>query len=90
MTSPEIVKEVHKLIGRIAALNMFVSKAIDKCPPLFKMLKQAFTWTKECEKAFQELKHYLSSPPLLSPSKDGEELYLYFAVLATSVSATSI
>ena len=42
MTSPKTVKEVQKLIGRIAALNMFVSRATDKCLPFFKTLKQAF------------------------------------------------
>ena len=36
MTSPKIVKEVQKLIGRIAALNKFVSKVTDKCLPFFK------------------------------------------------------
>ena len=63
MTSPKIVKEVQKLIGRIAALNRFVSKVTDKCLPLFKTLKQAFAWTDECEASFQELKCYLSNPP---------------------------
>ena len=52
MTSPRAVKEVQKLTGRIAVLNRFVSKAMDKCLPFFKTLKQAFTWTEECEKAF--------------------------------------
>ena len=42
MTSPKTVKEVQKLIGRIAALNRFVFKATDKCLPFFKTLKQAF------------------------------------------------
>ena len=41
-TSPKTVKEVQKLTGRIAALNMFVSRATDKCLPFFKTLKQAF------------------------------------------------
>ena len=39
MTSPKTVKEVQKLIRRIAALNRFVFKATDKCLPFFKMLK---------------------------------------------------
>ena len=52
MTSPRTVKEVQKLTGRIAALNRFVSKAIDKCLPFFKTLKQAFAWTDECKAAF--------------------------------------
>ena len=42
MVSPKTVKEVQKLIGRIAALNRFVSRATDKCLPFFKTLKQVF------------------------------------------------
>ena len=90
MTSPRTVKEVQKLTGRIAALNRFISKATDKCLPFFKTLKQAFTWTKECKKAFQELKHYLSNPPLLSSSEKGENLYLYLAVSAIAASTVLI
>ena len=39
---------------------------------------------------FQDLKRYLSNLPLLSPSKEGESLYLYLAVSTTTVSATLI
>ena len=42
MASPKTVKEVLKLIRRIAALNRFISRATDKCLPFFKTLKQAF------------------------------------------------
>ena len=52
MMSPKIVKEVQKLIERIATLNKFVSKAMDKCLPFFKTIKQAFAWTDKCEAAF--------------------------------------
>ena len=75
------------MTGQIVALNRFVSRATDKCLPFFKTLKQAFAWTDECETAFQELKRYLSNPPLLSPSKQGESLYLYLAVSEIVVSA---
>ena len=90
MTLPKIFKEVQKLIRKIATLNRFVSKVTDKCLPFFKTLKQAFAWTEECEATFQELKHYLSNPPLLSSSKKGENLYLYMAISATAVSAALI
>ena len=90
MSSPRTTKEVQSLTGRVAALNRFVSKAMDKCLPFFKTLKKAFAQTEECETAFQELKHYLSNPPLLSPSKDGENLFLYLAVSVTTVSASLI
>ena len=90
MASPRTVKEVLKLTRRFSALNRFVSRATDKCLPFFKTLKQAFAWTDECEATFQELKRYLSNPPLLSPSKEGENLHLYLAVSTTIVSAALI
>ena len=90
MALPWTVKEVQKLTSRIAALSRFVFRAIDKCLPFFKTLKQAFAWTDECKAAFQDLKRYLSNPPLLSPSKEGENLYLYLVVSTTAVSAALI
>ena len=39
MTSLKTIKKVQKLTGKIAALNRFVSKAMDKCLPFFKTLK---------------------------------------------------
>ena len=90
MVSPRTVKDIQKLTGRIAALNRFVSRATDKCLPFFKTLKKAFAWIDECEAAFQDLKRYLSNPPLLSSSKEGENLYLYLAVSNTAVSAALI
>ena len=44
---PKTVKEVQSLIGKVAALNRFVSTATDKCMPFFKVLKKAFQWTDE-------------------------------------------
>ncbi|XP_075649739.1 uncharacterized protein LOC142620222 [Castanea sativa] len=40
--------------------------------------------------AFENLKVYLSSPPLLSPSQPGEELFLYLAVSPTVVSVALV
>ena len=42
MPSPSGIKEVQRLIGRIAALSRFVSRASDKCQPFFQVLKKAF------------------------------------------------
>ena len=87
---PRTVKEVQSLNGKIAAINRFVSKATDKCLPFFRTLKKLFEWTAECQKAFKNLKKYLSSPPLLNPSKPRKELYLYIAVSLTVVSAALV
>ena len=90
MTPPRNVKEVQSLNGKFAVLNRFVSRATDKCLPFFRMLKKSFEWTDECQQAFKELKAYLSTPPLLSPSQPGEELFLYLAVSPAAVSAALI
>ena len=84
------VKAVQSLNGKVATLNRFVSKATDKCLSFFRVLRKLFEWTDECQKAFEDLKKYLSSPPLLSPSKPGEELYLYIAVSQAAVSAALV
>uniref|UniRef100_A0A2N9J973 Integrase catalytic domain-containing protein n=1 Tax=Fagus sylvatica TaxID=28930 RepID=A0A2N9J973_FAGSY len=62
----------------------------NKCLPFFKTLKKAFAWTDKCQQAFEELKRYLTEPLLLSPSKEGEELYLYLAVSLTAVNSALI
>ena len=90
MSSPRTTKEVQSLTGRVAALNRFISKAMDKCLPFFKTLKKAFAWTEECETAFQKLKHYPSNPPLLSPSKENKDLFLYLVVFVIAVSVALI
>lgn len=74
----------------MAALNRFVSEATDKGLPFFKVLRKAFEWTDGCQGAFEELKAYLASPPLLNPSIPGEELSLYLAVFLTVISSAFI
>ena len=54
------------------------------------MLKKSFEWTNEFQQAFKELKAYLSSSPLLSPSQPSEELFLYLVVSFVGVSTTLI
>ena len=48
MEPPKNIKEVQSLMGRVATLNRFISKATDKCLPFFKILRKAFEWTDEC------------------------------------------
>ena len=45
---PRTVKEVQSFNGKIATLNMFLSKATDKCLPFFHTLRKSFKWTDEC------------------------------------------
>ncbi|XP_030936084.1 uncharacterized protein LOC115961201 [Quercus lobata] len=90
MAPPKNTKEMQSQNDRVAAFNKFVSRATDKCLPFFKVLKTAFEWTDECQRAFEELKTYLVSLPLFNPSKPGEELSLYLAVSSTTINSTLI
>ena len=90
MELPRNIKEVQSLTSWVTNLNRFVSKATNKCLPFFKVLKKAFEWTDECQKAFQDLKAYLTMTSLLRPSIPSEEPYLYLAVSPHVESSTLI
>ena len=81
---------MQSLNSKIAALNKFVSRATNKCLPFFRVLKRSFEWTDECQQVFENLKLYFSTPPLLNPSKPGEEHYLYLVVSQAVVSTALI
>lgn len=70
----------------------FISRAINKCLPFFKTLRggKNLVWTDECEKAFQELKKYMSSPLILSKPMLGENLYIYLVVSDSAVNSLLI
>ncbi|KAJ9539491.1 hypothetical protein OSB04_032224 [Centaurea solstitialis] len=90
--SPRNVKEVQKLTGRVAALNRFISRSSDKCHLFYNVLRknQGFKWTEAHEKALQDLKQYMASPPLLTKPIEGESLQLYLAVSNNVVSAVLV
>ena len=90
MKPPQNTKEIQSLTGRVAALNRFISKATDKCLPFFKVLKKAFEWTDECQKAFENLNVYLTMAFLLSLFVLRKELYLNLVVTPHAVSSALI
>ncbi|KAK3031167.1 hypothetical protein RJ639_035190 [Escallonia herrerae] len=85
----KIEEEVDKLLAAgfieeisypdwIANVVMAIRKAKD------------FEWTEECQKSFEELKRYLSSPPLLTKPVTGEDLFLYLSISEVAVSTVLI
>ena len=84
------VKEVQSLNGKVVALNRFVSRVTNKCLPFFRVLRKSFEWTTECQQTFDDLKAYLSSPPLLSLFKPREELFLYLAFCLATISTALV
>jgi hypothetical protein len=92
MRSPSCVKEVQQLTGRLAALSRFLSCAGDKAFSFFASIKkkEKFEWTPECEEAFQQIKSFLSSPPVLQRPSSGAVLFLYLAVSENAISTVLV
>ena len=89
---PRNPKEVQKLTRMIVALNCFISRSANKCRPFFLLMNKwkGFEWTEECALAFQQLKEYLSRPPIMSSPEVDEVLFAYIAVAPHTVSSIII
>ncbi|XP_030922992.1 uncharacterized protein LOC115949864 [Quercus lobata] len=88
LQAPRNPKEVQKLTGMTVTLNRFISRSVKRCRPFFLLLYKwkGFEWTKECAVAFQQLKEYLSRPPIMSSPEVDEVLFAYLAVAPHVVS----
>ena len=89
---PRNPKEVQKLTGMTAALNRFISRPADRCRLFFLLMNEwkGFEWTEECAQAFQQLKDYLSHPPIMSSPEADEVLFAYIAIAPYAVSLVLI
>ena len=85
---PRNPKEVQRLTGMTAALNRFISRSTDRCRPFFLLLHKwkGFEWIEECAVAFQQLKEYLSQPPIMSSPVMEEVFFAYLAVAFYAIS----
>jgi hypothetical protein len=91
MKSPKTLKDVQSLNGRLVALNMFLSKVVEKSFPFANALKECLrkgklTWNDEAEKAFQNIKEHLCSLPTLASPIPKEIITVYLATSATTIS----
>ncbi|XP_042460586.1 uncharacterized protein LOC122044113 [Zingiber officinale] len=92
MPPPRNLKEVQRLTGRITALSRFISKSSDRSLPFFKILRRAtkFQWDEGCDRAFEELKQYLSSLPILAKPIVGEPLWIYLSSTEYVIGSTLV
>ncbi|GKA22825.1 reverse transcriptase domain-containing protein [Tanacetum coccineum] len=86
------IKEIQRLNGKLASLNRFLSKSVEKSLQLFKTLKKCikksdFHLTPEAEQAFKQLKQHLSELPLLVAPKPKKELIVYMSASHKAISA---
>ena len=92
MKPPRSKKDLMKLTGCMAALSRFISRLGDRGLPFFKLLRKSdkFEWNDDASKAFQELKDFLTLPPVLAAPEDGEILLLYIAATTNMVSTVLV
>jgi hypothetical protein len=76
----------------MGALNRFISRFGEKGLPFFKLLKKSgkFEWTDEANDAFEKLKAYLTSSPVLTSPMKKEDMLLYITAITMVVSAAII
>nr|GEU69234.1 reverse transcriptase domain-containing protein [Tanacetum cinerariifolium] len=92
LPSPKCLKDVHKLIGKLASLNRFLSKPVEKSFPFFETIKKCtkksnFQWTAEAKMAFMEMKRLIAKLPMLTAPKEKEKLIMYLEAAKEAISA---
>jgi hypothetical protein len=89
MMPPQSARDVQRLTGRLAALNRFISKSVDRSLPFLKTIRgvQDFAWGPERAAAFASLKQHLSELATLTSPNPSLPLLLYVAASPHEVSA---
>jgi hypothetical protein len=92
MTPPQSTRDVQHLIGRLAALNRFISKSAERSLPFLKTLRGAkyFAWGPKQAAAFVALKQHLSKLAILTSPDSSLPLLLYVAASPHAVSAVLV
>ena len=82
MSPPQTETEIRGFLGRLQYISRFIVRLTDTCEPIFRLLrkKQPKVWDDQCTQAFERIKEYLLSPPVLVPLIPGRPLLLYFSV----------
>jgi len=89
MRSPNNLKEIQRLVGRLTSLSCFVPKLAEQTRPIIQLLKKTsmFEWTAECEQNFLQLKAFLASPPVIQKSNTREPIIVYLDVSNEAISS---
>ena len=92
MSPPQNLKEMQKLAGCVTSLGHFISKLGERALLFFKLMKKKgpFEWIPEADQAFQDLKRYLNSPPVMVAPRPLEPLVLDLSAMPHSASAVPV
>ena len=76
----------------MAALNRFISRLDEKGLPFFKLLMafERFSWSEEADTTFEQLKLFLTKPPIMMAPQPYETLLIYIAATSRVISTAII
>jgi len=92
MKQPTCVKDIQKLTGCMAALRCFISRLGETGLPFLNLFKtsQHFSWSEEADTAFEQLKLFLTRPPIMTAPQLDEPLLIYIAATSRVVSTAIV
>jgi hypothetical protein len=94
MVPPTMKRELQQLIGKINFVRRFISNLSGRIEPFMELVKikanEEFRSGAEQQRAFEEIKEYLSKPPVLVPPQQDRPFYVYLSVGDTSITLVVI
>ena len=94
VVAPETKVELQSLIGKINFIRRFIANLSSKIQSFNALLKlkadQKFVWGEAQQKALDEIKQYLTSPPVLVPSQKHKPFNLYLSADERAIGSTLI
>jgi len=94
MRPPTTKKELQKLIGKINFVRRFISNLSGRIEPFMGLVKikseDEFHWGAEQQQAFDEIKGYLSKPPVLVTPQQDRPFFVYLSVGDTSIASVLV
>jgi hypothetical protein len=94
MVPPKNKKELQQLIDVINFVRRFVSNLSGRMEPFMGLVKimtdDEFHWGAEQQKAFDEIKEYLSKPLVLVPPQQDRPFYVYLSVGDRSIASVVV
>ena len=89
MHPPKNLKELRGLQDRFAYIRRFIVNLSGRCQPFTRLMKKgvSFVWDQTCQEAFDDIKRYLTKPPVLVAPTSGKPFLLYVKSMDHSLSA---
>jgi hypothetical protein len=91
---PVCKKDVQKLLRKINYLRRFISKLAGQVESLLPLVwlkhEEVFIWGAEQREAFEKIKEYLMSPPMLRAPKTGNPFKMYIATQECVIGAVPL